>query len=132
MERSTLVACLVKAGFVILATRGIEGRGNRENQLNGVIVGAQRARRKINGIKDSKPSGAGFGEECFSDFRALGGSFVEDGNMAPEDDKNWCKPRRLVEMLFVMICTYSNTVFHVKLTTMVTYIMSTDSDQYTA
>ena len=47
----TLVAGLEKAGFMILATRGIEERGNRENQLNGVIFDAQRARRNINGIK---------------------------------------------------------------------------------
>ena len=65
VESSTLAACLVKAGFVILATRGIEERGNRENQLNGVIAGAQRAPRKVNGIKESNPSGAGFGEEYF-------------------------------------------------------------------
>lgn len=51
MRVYTLVAGLEKAGFMILATRGIVGRGNRENQLDGVILGAQRARRNINGIK---------------------------------------------------------------------------------
>lgn len=62
----TIVAGLVKAGFVILATRGIEERGNRENQLDGVIFSAQRARRIINGIKYSKLNGGGsFGEKYF-------------------------------------------------------------------
>ena len=48
----TLVAGLDKAGFVILATSGIfEGIRNREDQLNGLVDGAQRARNIINGIK---------------------------------------------------------------------------------
>jgi hypothetical protein len=53
---STLVAGLEKAGFEILATRGIVGRDDREDQLSGVIAGAQRARKNINGMKRSKPS----------------------------------------------------------------------------
>lgn len=47
----TLLAGLDKAGFVILATRGIGRRGHREDQLDGVKLGAKRARRNINGMK---------------------------------------------------------------------------------
>jgi hypothetical protein len=50
----TLLAGIEKAGFKIFATRGIAGRGSREDQLSGVIADAQRARRNINGMKWSQ------------------------------------------------------------------------------